>query len=173
VTVADKLSKEPSTDILPGSQFSAVMFLYHHCTDSGKMSEGLECLDRMEAGKKRTNNPNPCNPIDLIIAVRALHHALWNNDPIRAASPLIAIPLNSMARSSSSWHMATALIQSSRADFQGARVSLEAAHQILDPWVERWGTFKKQSEWLDLIEQRINDASVQPLSTPTATAPVT
>jgi hypothetical protein len=94
-----------------------------------------------------------------LIAVRARHYALWNNEPARAAAVLCALQEKSWIREYTEWLMPTALIQLSLGDHGSARKSMEKARQRLKPLIGRIGSAQMEMEWLDIVEQRINDAS--------------
>ncbi|MFL5762264.1 MAG: hypothetical protein ACJ789_21400 [Thermomicrobiales bacterium] len=52
-----------------------------------------------------------------------------------------------------------ALVKLIRGDQAGAKITVEAARRKLEPWEDRVGVVQLESEWLDIIEQRINNAS--------------
>jgi hypothetical protein len=157
--IACSLLNEPPTNVYPDTKCGAALFLYEYLADWGQLEKALEWLEWFPITDSQTAKPNPRDPMDGIIAARARHYALWNNDPARAAHSLSRLSERSWIRGYTEWLMPTALIQLSHGDHAAARKTVEEARNNLKPLIGRVGYAQMEMEWLDIIEQRLNEAS--------------
>jgi Zn-dependent protease len=166
VVTATELLKEPNEHVGPLTKPVVALLLYDHLADQGYLAVALSWIEWTEAILEPSKEPHHKRFSDALIAVRARHYALWNNEPARAATVLCALPEKSWIREYTEWLMPTALIQLSLGDLGSARKTIEKARQRLKPLIDRVGSAQMEMEWLDIIEQRINEASSPTFSQP-------
>jgi Zn-dependent protease len=161
---ATELLQAPVEDVGPVTKPFVAMLLYDHLADLGHLATALSWIEWMEATLGQAKESSYIRFTDALIAIRARHYALWNNDPTRAGAVLCTLPPKSWIREYSEWLMPMALIQLSHDDYTNARKSVEKARKHLKPLVGLAGSAQMEMEWLDIIEQRINDASFPALA---------
>jgi hypothetical protein len=157
--IAVALLNEPETQLFPETKINATRFLYMYLADWGHLAEAqawLEWATSTVAWSKPMTNREP---MDVLFALRALHYGLWNKDPGQAAATISLLHKRSWVLRSAEVMMPRALFQLSRGDRKGARRLVSTVRFGLQHSFETPGYAQMLNEWLDIIEQRINDAS--------------
>jgi hypothetical protein len=133
--------------------------MYEYIADRGESDKALAWLEWLESTATQSKRSRYFDWRDSITATRASHYALWNRAPAFAAATLSLFGDKRWVSSYPEWKMATALIKLSHGDRRGAKRALKSARHVIAPWLDRSGSMQMKAEWLDIVEQRINDAS--------------
>jgi Peptidase family M50 len=165
--LAVALLNEPGAQLFPETKVTAARFLYEYLADLGRLPEALAWL---EWSCKTVDWPRQSaiyDPVDALNAVRALHYALWNNDPVLAEIALKHLPKRSRVRRNAEALMPLAVIRLFGGDRNGAKKTVNTVRFGLQHSIETPGYAQMLNEWLDIIEQRINKAENSPAPSPT------
>jgi Zn-dependent protease len=160
--LAVRLLNEQADQLFPGTKITAARFLYEYLADWGRLSEALAWLEWSSATVDLSKPATMSRRIDVLIALRALHYALWNNDPIHAEATLSCLHQRSWVHRCAEALMSLSLIQLSRGNREGAQELSKKVRRGLTRSFDSPGCAQMFSEWLDIIEQRINNAENTP-----------
>lgn len=162
--LADELLRSTNEHVSRATKALAAFYLYECLANRGNLAEALAWVEWTERSLERPAKPGRGDPVDALTALRARHYALWNGDPFHAELTLRALHQRSWIRSYTEWMMPTALVQASRGDLTGARRSIAKSRRALKPLLDRSGSARLESQWLDIIEQRISFPHTFPMS---------
>jgi Zn-dependent protease len=155
VPVADYLLAAPGGDDQVQPKVVAACFTYFYLADRGKLKEALQVIESVLATSGETEEPDRSEQIDTLLAIQARHYALWKKDPARGFAIMSQMQKQSRILTHSECQMTIALIKLSEGDLVGAKHVVALARRGLAPMIGRSGITRMETEWLDLVEQRI------------------
>lgn len=166
--VADYLLAGPADDDQLQSKVVAACFKYFYLADRGKLKSALQVLESVLASAGGSENNG--EQIDTILAIQARHDALWNKNPERGLAIMSRMRQQSRFLTHSECQMTIALIKTAEGDLAGARHVVAEARRGLAPMIGRSGITRMETEWLDLVERRIDNPGA-PARMPVETDP--
>jgi hypothetical protein len=137
----------------------AALFKYFLLVDTGDVDGGIQTISSTLDGLMDPSSNAQPGLIDLLFLIRALHFAYWRNDSDRASEFVSSLPAESPHRESAEYFLTLAQINLAAGDVSGARAMAIRARAEIVRIGEQSGIHRMFGEWLDIIEQRINDAS--------------
>jgi Zn-dependent protease len=146
----------------------AACFKYFFLADRGELKSALQVVETLLADAGQSGNPETAGQLDTILAIQARHYALWNKDTGRASAIMGELQKQSRVLTHSECQMTIALLKVADGDLAGARNVVAHARRGLSQSSGSSGITQMETEWLDLVERRIDNpnASMRRFVTP-------
>ncbi len=157
--VADHILAASNQDAKLETKVLATVFKYGFLVDSGYPNDALVVLESSLASVGHLRKQDQPDPADPLAELLARHYLLWNGDRDRASTITSYLSQKGPSRKTVEHGMSIALHFVYEGDLENAKSLVTALRNAIVPKMNQSGLAQMEYDLLDIVEQRVKDAS--------------